>query len=161
MIVHQASAPVIQPRWIAPSPNLPKINVDAAVLRNEQRGVAAPICWDDNGQYLGVSAVLFNAITDLAILESLACGEALALAEDLNRHRIHVALDCKTVVSDISDGSSGRYGSIVEEIKARSRILEKCSFVFEGRASNSEAHNLARYSVNLGVKQKAKGLTLN
>jgi hypothetical protein len=65
------------------------------------------------------------------------------------------------VVSDISDGSSGRYGSIVEEIKARSRILEKCSFVFEGRASNSEAHNLARYSVNLGVKQKAKGLTLN
>jgi hypothetical protein len=51
MIVRQAPAPGIQPRWIAPPPNLAKINVDAAVSRNEQRGVAAAICRDHNGQY--------------------------------------------------------------------------------------------------------------
>jgi ribonuclease HI len=64
---------------------------------------------DDNGQYLGASAVVFSAITDPATLESLACREALALAEDLDLRRIHVASDCKTVVSDISDqGDMGR-----------------------------------------------------
>jgi hypothetical protein len=66
---------------------------------------------DDNGQYLGASAVVFSAITDPATLESLACREALALAEDLDlrSRRIHVASDCKTVVSDISDqGDMGR-----------------------------------------------------
>jgi hypothetical protein len=78
----------------------------------------------------------------------LACREALSLAEDLNLSKNP---DCKTVVTDISDGSMGRYGTVVSEIKSRSASFSDCKIIFEGRASNFEAHNLARNSLSLGV----------
>ena len=40
----------------------------------------------------------------------------LALAEDLNIQRIHVASDCKTVINDIKQKNPASYGAILHEI---------------------------------------------
>jgi hypothetical protein len=53
-------------------------------------------------------------------------------------------------VNDIFGGSIGRYADIIEEIKAPSRCFMK-SLLFFSEDSNYEAHNLARYSITLGV----------
>jgi len=60
------------------------------VSKTENRGAAAAFCRDNDGTYLGASAVVFVGITDPATLEALACREALALAEDLALERLFV-----------------------------------------------------------------------
>jgi hypothetical protein len=62
-----------------------------------------------------------------------------------------VASDCKTVVNDIKTGTGGPYGAIIEEIKSRAASLRECSFVFESRAVNFEAHKLARFTSSLDL----------
>jgi hypothetical protein len=62
-----------------------------------------------------------------------------------------IASDCKTVVTTIVEGSIERYGAVIKEIKERSALLQESSFVFEGHASNFEAHNLARFARGLDV----------
>jgi hypothetical protein len=42
-------------------------------------------------------------------------------------------------------------GSIITEIRSRAEDFGECSFVHEGRASNFEAHNLARHALSYGV----------
>jgi hypothetical protein len=53
---------------------------------------------------------------------------------------------------DIAQGTLGTNAAIIMEIKARSTNFHKCSFVHECRASNYEAHNLAKYALLLGVE---------
>lgn len=48
---------------------------------------------------------------------------------------------------NIIGAGKGIYGHIAQEIKARVRAFESFKFVHEGRASNVDAHNLARSSV--------------
>jgi hypothetical protein len=147
----KAAAPRAVPRWNPPPTSVAKINVDAAVSRGKDQGVAAAFCRGSTGIYLGASAIVVHGVTDPATLETLACREALALAEDLGIDQVFVASDCKTVVNDIKNGSGGPYGAIIEEIKSRAASLRDCSFVFESRAVNFEAHNLARFTSSLEI----------
>jgi hypothetical protein len=121
------------------------------VSRSEDIGVAAALWRDSLGTYQGASAIVLKGITDPSVLETLACREALALAEDLALSRILIASDCKTFVSDIATGPWGKYGAIISEIKDWSSTFQDCTFVHEGRASNFKAHNLARFNTSLGV----------
>jgi hypothetical protein len=76
---------------------------------------------------------------------------ALTLAEDLTLQRVYIASDCKNVVDDLREGTTGKYSSVTREIAARFSFLQECIFAHEGRSSNCEAHNLAKYSVSLDV----------
>jgi hypothetical protein len=49
----QSLAPKTALTWIPPSTEIAEINVDAAVSRNEEQGVAAAFCRDSFGNYLG------------------------------------------------------------------------------------------------------------
>jgi lipoate synthase len=89
--------------------------------------------------------MVFSGVMDPSTLEALACREALALATDLSIQRMVVASDCKQVVSDIADGTGGRYAAIVQEIKMSISDFEKVELLFEDIRSNMEAHNLAHY----------------
>jgi hypothetical protein len=128
---------------------VPKINVDVVVSKASSKGVAAAICRDHTGLYLGASALVILGVTDPAILESIACREALYLVVDLGLSRLYAASECKQVVEDIADGSLGTYRSIIKQIKIRSYQFEEYKFVFKGKASNFEAYNLARHVLNL------------
>ena len=95
--------------------------------------------------------LLSREYTTLPTLEALSIREALALAEDLNLQRLHVASDCQVVVDDIKNRSPRSYGAILHEIIELSSTFEACSFVHEYRSSNFEAHMLARHVLKLGV----------
>jgi hypothetical protein len=97
---------------------------------------------------MGSSSLVIGGVWDPATLEAIACREAIALAEDLNLQHFVVASDCKQVVDDIARGSQGTYGVIIREIKLRSQPFQ-CSFTFESRAVNIEAHKLAKFSLSL------------
>lgn len=72
----------------------------------------------------------------MAALEAIACRESLALADNLLIYDFVVATDSKQVANDILSGSSGAYGQIL----AVRYLNFNCTFRFEGRASNTEAH---------------------
>jgi hypothetical protein len=78
------------------------------ISKIEDCGVAAAFRRDSNGQYLRASVVVFHGVTDAAILEALACREALALAEDLALDRVFVVSDCR-MVDCLGDQSSYFY----------------------------------------------------
>ena len=111
-----------------------KIHVDAGVA-GRRGGSAAAICRDEEGNYMGSSALVVEGVTDPASLEAMACREALALAEDLGIQNLVVASDCQQVVSDINKNARGTYGAIVSEINLRAPPLH-CTFVYESRAVN-------------------------
>ena len=94
--------------------------------------------------------MVFPGIVDPPTLEALACREALDLADDLGLRRILISSDCKQVVQDITDGSGGRYATVIKEIQMHSREFAHAKFIHEGRSLNVEAHNLARYALSLG-----------
>ena len=138
-------------RWLPPMGDKAKINVDGAVARHGHCGVAAAVCRDSTGLYLGSSLVVYAGIIDLTSLEEFACREALALAEDLGIQMMHVASDCEEVVKDIKQGSGGYHGAIIQEIIARKNDMISCTFTHERRVFNFEVHNLAKFGCNLGV----------
>jgi hypothetical protein len=53
------------------------------------------------------------------------------------------------VITDVKEGSLGKYGDVISEIQARSTQFIYCNFAYEGRAHNYEAHNLARHGLTL------------
>jgi hypothetical protein len=54
------------------------------------------------------------------------------------------------VVDGITDGTLGKHGAVVSEIKARDlEFIGCCKILFEGRSSNFEAHELARHGLSL------------
>jgi ribonuclease HI len=121
-----------------------KINVDAAVGKGSGRGSVAAIARSAEGEYMGASAVVLNGKTEPETLEALACREAVALAYDIGARRVHVASDCLSVVRSIKEGTLGVYAQVISEIKVAMETFDMLSFVHERRASNKEAHNLAR-----------------
>jgi hypothetical protein len=72
--------------------------VDAAVTKSLLKGIAAAIFRDHTGLYLGASALVLPGITDPTVLESIACREALALADHLGISNTYIASDCKQVI---------------------------------------------------------------
>lgn len=92
---------------------------------------------------------MIPGVDDPATLEATACREALCLAEDLHIQNCVISSDSKQVISDINNGSSGRLGAIISEIRIKASIIN-CSFIFECRDVNTEAHSLAKFSLTLG-----------
>ena len=99
--------------------------------------------------FLGSSAIRCRGISDPAILEALACREGLALANDLGVTHVVIASDCKGVIQDIANNTGGVYGPVVREVRETSTMFQLCTFKFEGRETNIEAHRLARHALGL------------
>jgi ribonuclease HI len=146
----KAAAPEVRhPKWIPPVEGCAKINVDAALAKTRPGGAVGAVCRSADGIYLGASSLTVEGITNPSVLEAMACREALALAQDLNLRRITVASDCLAVVQNLSRPFAGDYSAVLHEIKETSTLFERVLFRHENRASNTEAHRLAR-SVTTG-----------
>jgi len=133
-----------RPAWIAPPAGVVKINVDAAISKNDLTASAAAIARDDNGHFLGASALVIRGISDPEVMESIACKEGMSLALDLQVVNFRLASDNQNVVKNICQGSHGVYGQIVQEIKERRSSFASVEIVHERRESNIDAHNIAR-----------------
>ncbi|KAK1603090.1 hypothetical protein QYE76_037263 [Lolium multiflorum] len=129
--------------WIPPPHGAMKINVDAAVRKTSGSGAVAAIARDDEGRYMGASAVVFPGKTDPETLEALACREGTALALDIGARRVTIASDCSNVITSLRQGTMGPYAHVVREIKETEGDFEDLSFAHERRKTNKEAHTLA------------------
>jgi ribonuclease HI len=149
--IRTSLVPDTSKRWLPPEIGCNKINVDGGFGRSGRRAAAAAICRTEQGSYLGASAIVVEGIKDPASMEALACREGLALAEDLSIARLVVASDSQNVVRDIQQHATGTYGAIIREISQRKSRFDKCTFVYERRNSNYEAHIIAKHAAELGV----------
>ena len=100
-----------------PPPGFAKIHVDAACRRGTW-GIAAAVCRDANGNFLGNSVLCIAGVDDPVIMETIACMEALALAQGLNLHDVVVASDAKNVVGAINNSDQGPNGAIISKINS-------------------------------------------
>ncbi|TVU13714.1 hypothetical protein EJB05_37134, partial [Eragrostis curvula] len=128
-----------------------KVNVDAALSKNSGVAVAAAVARHTNGDFAGTSAVVVEDIVDPETMEAIACKEGLALASDLIMEQFRLACDGANVMKSIKEAGMGPYGHIVQEIRARARYFVKVDFVYENRASNVDAHNLARSCISAAL----------
>jgi ribonuclease HI len=140
--------------WLAPPPGVHKFMVDAAESRTGNQGAVGVICRNSDGLYIGASACVYPGIIDSAVLETMACREALSLADDLLVRKISISSDCEGILRDISEGTGGKNAAIVREIKERVGYFEFVRFVHEGRNYNLEAHSLARASSSLELGRR-------
>jgi hypothetical protein len=108
-------------RWIPPTGDLAKINVDAAVSKNFGQASMVAIARDSEGNFITVSTVVSYGITET--MEAMACREGLALATGALLSKVRVASDCSSVVRSIHEGSMGVYGHIVQEIRLRENTI--------------------------------------
>ena len=136
------------PRCISPKPGYMKLNADAAMAKTGPGGALAAVCRTETGTFLGASTLTVEGITDPAVLEAIACWEALALAQDLQIQRITAASDWLSVINAMSTLYSGSFSVVLDEVKADASRLAEVSFRHKNRASNSEAHRLARFAVS-------------
>jgi hypothetical protein len=68
--VNQVSSVSKATKWIAPPPNMCKINVDAALAKSENKGAVAAVARSATGEFLGSSSVTVEGVSVPAILES-------------------------------------------------------------------------------------------
>uniref|UniRef100_A0ACD5W7C1 Uncharacterized protein n=1 Tax=Avena sativa TaxID=4498 RepID=A0ACD5W7C1_AVESA len=137
-------------RWVPPPDGLFKINTDDAVSKHNQRGAVACVCRDSTGAFLGASAMVFDGLINPEVLETIACSEALALAEDMHIAKPWVASDCLNVIKEINEGgSNGQQCMIVKQILLKKDQFLEAKFSHERREANGDAHRLARSATTL------------
>ena len=140
-------APAAAPKWIPPPQGLMKVNVDATLSKNSDIVAMAAVARDGAGAFMGASALVMKGISDPETAEVLACREGLALAADLMIRRVRIATDCACAVRSMAGPGMGRYGHVIRVMKAGMTNFERAEVVHEGRASNTDAHALARSSI--------------
>jgi ribonuclease HI len=89
-------------------------------LATQEKGAVGEICRDNQGLFLGASAVVYYGILDPATLEAMACREALELAGDIHVDKVMIASDCLMVVNEINSGTyQGRHIMVLKDIIQR------------------------------------------
>jgi hypothetical protein len=75
----------------------------------------------------------------------------MALIKDLNLQNITVATDCLSVITAMEQPYAGSFSMVIDEVKDDARLFSCVSFGHENRASNSDVHRLACFSVSSEV----------
>jgi hypothetical protein len=104
---------------------------------------------DDQGNFLGASAMTCPGVSNLVVLETLACRDDLASTSDLSCPKIIVASDCNVVADDIVNRRGDRHGSSIKEVEATVAEKTDCYFIQQGRMSNKEAPCLPKHALAL------------
>jgi len=68
---------------------------------------------DDNGTFLGASTLVVKGVTELELMEAVACRKALALASDLGLQRLRITSGCLNLMKSIRGAGMGPYGQII------------------------------------------------
>ena len=139
----------VAPTWKRAPLGVAKIYAQAGFNSDETKCAVVAVCRDDQGTYLGSSALVIQGITDQDTATALACYESLSLADDLLLRKVVITCDSKLVIQAIEQGVGGLYEMVTNEINARRRSFLQSDLVFEGRSLNLDAFNLAKFACNL------------
>jgi len=116
---------------IVPSSGFIKINVNATLSKNVSMASTATIGRDEDGCFMGASALVLRGIVDPEVMESIACREGMALVADLQADSFRLASDCLNMVKSIRQGDLGIYGQVIREINARKATFSSVEFVHD------------------------------
>ena len=83
----------------SPPSGVVKINIDAALFKNTSTASAAAIARDEDGRFMGASALVLQGIVDPEVMESIAC--RMALPSSLRADNFRLASECLNVVKSI------------------------------------------------------------
>jgi hypothetical protein len=89
---------------------------------------------DDQGNFLGASAMTCPGVSNLVVLGTLACRDDLASTSDLSCPKIIVASDCNVVADDIVNRRGDRHGSSIKEVEATVAEKTDCMLFYSARA---------------------------
>ena len=135
--------------WRAPTQGCMKLNVDAAVSRNQDKGSCAVICRDGQGSFVGASVLVTRDLVQPESLEALAFSEALNLASALYLSKIQIATDCAATIAHLTSEYMGPNRAIFQDIKMMMEEFAQVHFEHEKREHIWEVHDLAKASVTL------------
>ena len=147
---HETRASQPEPKtiqhWVRPNAGWVKINSDVAFSRYGEKGGGGAVLRDHQAAFRAGLCHFFPNTTDPEMVEVLACRQAVRMAIDLNFRRVHVELDCLTLVKKLNDSQKNfsAAGPWVEEIKAMLRSMEESKVTWIRRSGNVAAHKLAK-----------------
>lgn len=80
---------------------------------------------DEDGNFLGASALVLEGCTEVEAVQEVAFREGLALVGDFGLHTFRVASDWANAARSIHGEGFGRYGPIVLEISPGGRASQE------------------------------------
>ncbi|KAE8780915.1 WD repeat domain phosphoinositide-interacting protein 3 [Hordeum vulgare] len=122
-MANEARAPRSEPqpihKWETPEVGWVKINSDGAVSMAGTNGGGCTVLQDHQAAFVAGASSFFPGIVDPEAVETLACRKAIQMALDMNIQRVHLELDCKTLVAKINNPAMNlsAIGPWVQEIK--------------------------------------------
>src|SRR4051812_27257676 len=81
--------------------------------------VVSAICRDERGVYQGSSSLVLPGALDKTPLDTIACREGMALAEDLQLQRIVISSSNSLVVNEIVEKGGGKQATIIQGLHRR------------------------------------------
>ena len=132
-------------KWSTPPPNVVKLNVDAAILRNHS--TLAVIARNDKGEVLKAWAKQSKCCDPLQA-ETSAVLWALQLAASESFMHIIIEGDAKVCFDAIADNSPAPWtvSSLINNITKLSNSFLSCCFCWIRRGANDAAHTLAKFA---------------
>ena len=104
---------------------------------------------DANDRVLAGARHLFPQVVDPEVAEIMACKRALRVAADINVQKVHLELDCQSLVHVLKQPEKNLsvMGPWLEEIKTMLRSFEDFRVSWVRRSANVAAHKLAKVGV--------------
>lgn len=82
---------------------------------------------------MGSSAITLSGVTNVAVLEAMACREAQSLATNVTAMHILISSYSNSVVKDMEANLGGSHAAVIKEVNARKNDFEVCPFIYESR----------------------------
>ena len=133
-------------QWQPPEFNFVKCNVDAALFE-EQRSFGIGMCIrNSSGEFIKAATTWHEGSPPAQEAEAVGLRDAIVWLGSLGLSHVHIELDCKLVVDNISDRTKNQaeFGNIITACRTLLQQFPNFKISFVRRQANSVAHCLAR-----------------
>ena len=145
--------------WVAPPPDVYKINVDGATASNGGCSSVGVVIRDCRGLVVAAACRVLNGVYGAAVTEALAVEEGIRLAKEMELHRIIVESDACVVVDAINQSNdNGEFGMVIHGSLDLLRSFRSWKIHHLKRDYNRAAHELAQFAKSLGISQQWVGI---
>ena len=137
-------------KWIKPSPDIFKCNVDASFSQARNR-VGIGVCIrDDEGRYVLAKTEWMSLLLDVDLEEALGLLSAMYWVRDLQLGIVDFELDSKNVVDSLYGSKSGvsNFSAVINDCRrllASDLVTSDIRFI--RRQANEVAHSFARVTL--------------
>ncbi|XP_062103477.1 uncharacterized protein LOC133814546 [Humulus lupulus] len=136
-------------KWTAPAEGEIKINVDAAVNKNQGHCCSGVVIRNSLGEVIASSCTFFKYGYDPLVAELLAIQQGIKLTMKLNIKGGRIESDCSLAVGmlNIPPDESGDLDLLVSDIQRETENQRILSVRFAPRSTNNVAHMIAKYGM--------------